>query len=291
MSRIHRILSRAERDGTMTRLTWPLERHGGDSLPAAAGGWDIATTAIDATSDPDGPPPGADQAADPTLLGARPVFGVKLDRMMVTALDPFSAAAEHYRSLRSRIAREEGGVPRRVILATSPGRGDGTSVTVGNLALAMAQEFDRRALVIDADLRHARLHTLLGIAREPGLVDVLTGSARLEEALVSLPGHRLVVLPAGAAHTQPAELLGSAPMRRLLELLRQRFDRLLVDSAPAPLADSAALQPLADGVLLVVRAGVTPRPDIERALGAIPAPRLMGMVLNASRTADGLSTA
>jgi capsular exopolysaccharide synthesis family protein len=211
--------------------------------------------------------------------------------MLVAAVEPFSAAAEQYRSLRTRIAQLDAESPRHILAVTSPTRGDGKSVTVLNLALSMAQEFDRRTLLIDADLRHARLHTLLGIPREPGLADVLIGTTSIDEALVTLPGHRLQVLPAGAVHTQPAELLGSTSMRRLVEGLRRHFDRVVIDTATAQSADTGALEACFDGALVVVRAGRTARPAIERALASIPPAKLVGMVLNDSRAGDGLSGA
>jgi Mrp family chromosome partitioning ATPase len=120
---------------------------------------------------------------------------------------------------------------------------------------------------------------------------VLSGAKAIDEALVTLPGHRLQVLPAGAVHTQPSELLGSGAMRRLVEGLRRHFDRVVFDCAAAETADAGALEPNLDGTLIVVRAGRTPKPAIERALAAVPAAKLMGLVLNDSRTADGLSGA
>lgn len=281
MSRIHRILSKAEQDGTVTRLTWPPDAPGADEGLPAATGWRPLPAAFD-------PLPVAPGEAT-ELVGGRPVFGVKMSRLLVTAHEPFSAAAEQYRLLRTRMSQTEGDDPRRVISVTSPGRGEGKSVTAANLALALAQEFERRTLLVDADLRHARLHTLLGITREPGLVDVLDGSAPLEEALLTLPGHRLQVLPAGSAHTQPAELLASAQMKRLFELLRRSFDRVVVDSAAAQTSDAGALDGLLDGTLLVVRAGRSTRPAIARALSLIPATQFLGLVLNDSRRPDGPS--
>ena len=246
--------------------------------------WRVETArAADRTPLPD--PPGVNGS---DYVG-RPVFGVKLSRLLVAAVDPFSAAAEQYRSLRTRIAQLDAESPRQVLAVTSPTRGDGKTLTALNLALSMAQEFDRRTLLLDADLRHARLHLLLGIPREPGLVDVLSGTTSMDEALVTLPGHRLQVLPAGAGHTQPAELLGSTPMRRLIDGLRRHFDRVVIDTAPAQSADTGALECCFDGALVVVRAGRTTRPAIERALTAIPAAKLVGMVLNDSRAADGLT--
>jgi len=112
---------------------------------------------------------------------------------------------------------------------------------------------------------------------------VLGGSASLEDALVLLPDVHLAVLPAGQPPAQPAELLGSVGMRRVLEALRSRFDRVIVDVPPViPLADVGVLAVQCDGVLLVVRAGVTPKPLIERALGTFDAERLLGIVLNES---------
>jgi Mrp family chromosome partitioning ATPase len=98
-----------------------------------------------------------------------------------------------------------------------------------------------------------------------------------------------VVLPAGSAHTQPTELLASSQMRQLFEMLRRQFDRIVVDAASAQTADTGALQTAVDGVLVVVRAGHTPRPAIERALESIPTARMLGLVLNDSRSLDALA--
>jgi len=288
MSRIHQILSKAERDGTMAGLTLPDFEVRDAEAPAHS----PSTWRNEPSRPPDSEPiADAVHGVNGTAYVGRPVFGVKLNKMLVAAVEPFSAAAEQYRSLRTRIAQLDAESPRHILAVTSPTRGDGKTVTVLNLALSMAQEFDRRTLLIDADLRHARLHTLLGIPREPGLADVLIGATSIDEALVTLPGHRLQVLPAGAVHTQPAELLGSTPMRRLIEGLRRHFDRVVIDTAPAQSADTGALESCFDGALVVVRAGRTARPAIERALASIPPAKLVGMVLNDSRAGDGLSGA
>ena len=98
-----------------------------------------------------------------------------------------------------------------------------------------------------------------------------------------LPEHNLTLLPAGAAPINPAELLGSTAMRRMLDHLRTRFDRVILDTPPVlPLADVAILAPLVDGSMMVVRAGVTPKPAIENALRAFDSSRLLGVVLNES---------
>jgi capsular exopolysaccharide synthesis family protein len=287
MSRVHRILSRADRDGTTRHLVPVFER----DRPEPDGPIELRPRPIAWTSRDDRPALAAEAESIERLDGdselpvpARPVFGATLDRDLVAALAPYGPAAEQYRSLRTRIAQIEHAGPRRVLLVTSPGAGDGKTVTVANLALTMAQEFQRQVLVMDADLRSARLHDCLGISREPGLSDVLTGAASLDEALVSLSEYRLIALPAGKAHDRPAELLGSEPMRRLMEGLARRFDRVLVDTTAAHFADAGVVEALADGVLLVVRAGRTSRPAIARALGLVPRTKLLGLVLNDART-------
>jgi succinoglycan biosynthesis transport protein ExoP len=115
----------------------------------------------------------------------------------------------------------------------------------------------------------------------PGLTDVLMGGASIDEALVTVPEHRLTILPAGIVPTQPAELLGSVSMRRVLDGLRTRFDRIIIDMPPAsPLADVSVASGMVDGVLMIVRAGVTPKPAIERALSGLDTAKVLGLVLN-----------
>ncbi|PYR14236.1 MAG: capsular biosynthesis protein [Acidobacteria bacterium] len=190
-------------------------------------------------------------------------------------------AAEQYRALRTRIAHTETGGAVNVVLVTSPGRGDGKSLTAANLGLAMAQEYQQRICVVDADLRASLQQRLFGLAEGVGLSDVLTGRAALEEALVTVEEHHITVLPAGSPSAHPAELLGTTAMRRVIESLRSRFDRVIIDSpAATPLADVSILAPLVDSVILVVRAGMTSKPAIHDAIGAIDAGKLLGIVLN-----------
>jgi len=145
----------------------------------------------------------------------------------------------------------------------------------------MAQEFQQRVLLLDADLRRPSVHRLFGVPAGPGLADVLMGGAELDGVLVHVPEHHLTLLPAGSVPGHPAELLGSAAMRRVLDSLRTRFDRILIDMPPvAPLADLHIVAPMADAVLMIVRAGVTPKPAIERALSGLDMSKVLGLVLN-----------
>jgi protein-tyrosine kinase len=268
MSRIQDILSKAERDGNV--------RHSHDGGPRQ--GPPVEAPAPSAPRRVDRAPL---REARPLPETLREVRSARIDPLLVAAVASHSLTAEQYRTLRTRLVMLEEGRARRVLLVTSPAKGDGKSITAANLALTMAQEFNHKVVLVDADLRRPTVHALLGIPQQPGVVDVLGGSASLEDALVALPDVHLAVVPAGLPPAQPAELLGSAGMRRLLETLRSRFDRVIVDMPPViPLADVGVLAPQCDGVLLVVRAGVTPKPLIERALGTFDTERLLGVVLN-----------
>jgi protein-tyrosine kinase len=285
MSRIQEILSKAERDGTARRtrglsgdghlsptIAIP-PRHAPPSTPSydeagphAPPAWNPAATA-----------PAAD------LESPAPVPAGALDMHLVAALAPQSLAAEQYRSLRTRIKRAEGNRAIRTIVVTSPSKGDGKSLTAANLAITMAQEFQQRVLLVDADLRRPAVHRMFGIQEGQGLSDVLMGAIDLNQALIEVPEYHLTLLPAGSLPSHPAELLGSATMRRVLDTLRTRFDRILIDMPPvAPLADLHIVAPMADGLLMIVRAGITPKPAIERALSGLDMSKVLGLVLNES---------
>ncbi len=279
MSRIQQVLQKAERDGTARRTRGVGELAIGQLprtpiLVGADDGVPLRVEVVDRV-----PPTLSDAAVQETT--PRLEAEVRPHPLLVAATAPHSPAAERYRSLRTRIAQTEGAAPRRVLMMTSPGRGEGKSMTTLNLGITMAQEFHRRILVIDADLRRPTLHLLLGLAQSPGLSDVLLGGASLEEALVTIPDYRLTVLPAGIPTEQPSELLGSSAMRRVLDQLRTSFDRVLLDTPPAGgLADAGVLAHLADSILLIVRAGRTLKPAIERSLSELETSKVLGLVLN-----------
>lgn len=283
MSRIQEILNKAEREGTVRRTRGLSDHPAPAPVPAPQ-----AQRAPAAVIDPPSAPwtPGATAPAlDPVdATGVSPL----LDGRLVAAIAPQAAAAERYRLLRTRIKQAERGRAVRSIVITSPSKGDGKSLTAANLALTMAQEFHQRVLLVDGDLRRPAIARLFGIPEGPGLTEVLLGVADLESTLVRLPDQHLTVLPAGAPPAQPAELLGSATMRRVLDSLGTRFDRILIDMPPvAPLADVHVMSPMIDGLLMIVRAGSTPKPAIERALTGLDMGKVLGLVLNAAGDGDG----
>jgi len=273
MSRIQNILDKADREGAVRRI-----RPVADQAVAGVAAVEPAATFMPPPLDIPGIDPPAE--AEP-VSSTRVISGAHLSARLITAATSGAVAAEQYRALRTRIAHTETGGPVGVLLVTSPGRGDGKSLTVANLGLTMAQEYQQRICVVDADFRASHQHKLFGLPDGPGLSDVLTGRAALEEALVTLEEHHITVLPIGRPEAHPAELLGTTAMRRVIETLRSRFDRVIIDSpAATPLADVGILTPLVDSVILVVRAGITSKPAIHDAIGTIDAGKLLGVVLN-----------
>src|SRR3954462_4206073 len=283
MSRIQEILKKAERDGSVHRTRAvvadaPLvtDRPAIHERPVMTERAHVGDRPATASASALGDPPEVVIPRAP-----RTTVPATIDPRLVAAPAAQSLPAEQYRPLRTRVARAQNGRPLRALIITSPNKGDGKSLTAANLALTMAQEYNQRVLLLDADLRRPSLHRLFGISDTPGLTDVLMGGASIDEALVTVPEHRLTILPAGIVPTQPAELLGSASMRRILDGLRTRFDRIIIDMPPAsPLADVSVASGMVDGVLMIVRAGVTPKPAIERALSGLDTAKVLGLVLN-----------
>jgi protein-tyrosine kinase len=278
MSRIQEILKKAERDGGVHRTRAIVTDRPATSVAHAL----VDTPPVSRVEAPVVDPPAIGFApATPVSPAVARHASTHVDPRLVAANAPQSLAAEQYRLLRTRVTRAENGRAFRSIIITSPNKGDGKSLTAANLALTMAQDPQQRVLLLDADLRRPSIHRLFGISETPGLSDILMGGATLDESLVTVPDQRLTVLPSGLIPSQPAELLGSTGMRRLLDALRARFDRILIDMPPvAPLADVAIASTMADGVLMIVRAGVTPKPAIERALSGIEGGKVLGLVLN-----------
>jgi capsular exopolysaccharide synthesis family protein len=270
MSRIQNVLDKAEREGALRR-TRAVSDPARDNVPPAGRSRSGA-----GTSD------AHEIAAAAALDTAGTVIGkTALDALLVAGRDPASVGAEQYRALRTRLLHREKGAADQVLLVTSPSRGDGRSLMAANLGLTMAQDNQRRICVVDADLRSPQQRRLFGLGERPGLSDVLVKRAALEEAFVTIESHQIVVLPAGTPAANPAELLGTMTMRRVLHALRSRFDGVIVDApAASPLADVGILTPLVDGVVLIVRAGVTAKPAIHDAVAAIDPAKLVGVVLN-----------
>lgn len=204
-----------------------------------------------------------------------------LNKRRIALLQPQSFVAEQFRSLRARIDSLGASQPLRTIAITSAGPGDGKTMAAVNLALVMSMGVSSRILLVDCDLRRPRVHESLGLRVEAGLAEVLRGAAELEDALITVEGTTLQVLPVRSLPPNPSELLASGRMRELVEKLVVRFDRVIFDLPPMlGLPDAKVVSDLCDGILFVVRAHVTPQEDVQSALEVVDRGRLLGVVLN-----------
>lgn len=196
---------------------------------------------------------------------------------------PGSPIAERYRRLRLRL--DQGIVddpkPRQVTVVTSPVPGEGKTTTATNLALAYTEDREKRVLLIDADLRRPSVARYIQPKPTLGLTEVLTDQAPVEHALVEMADTKLWVLPAGSPTETPLELLQSERFSGLLRDLREEFDRIVIDAPPTvPFTDAALLQTVSDGVLVVVRVGMTTKQLIFRAMESLSGGVVLGVVLN-----------
>jgi polysaccharide biosynthesis transport protein len=197
--------------------------------------------------------------------------------------DARSPIAESYRHLRTSLLLSSAGQPPKTILVTSSQPSEGKTTTAINTAFMLAQT-GAEVLIIDCDLRRPRLHAHFGVPNTKGLTNWLSGETDIESLMQSYPQqNNLKFLTSGPVPPNPAELLGSDEMRKLLSILTDRFAHVVIDSPPAiSFTDASILSTMVDGVVLVVHGGRSSRAVVRRAkqqlldVGA----HIFGVVLN-----------
>lgn len=201
--------------------------------------------------------------------------------------------ADHYRQIKRPVVEKAlAGPPEmRIVLVSSALPGDGKTFTSINLALSMARERDISVLLVDADGPRSRISEVLGIRTEPGLLDALADeNVDLESLILRTDIRGLDVLPAGRFIENSTELLASVRMREIAARLVARNPRRLIlfDSAPLLVSSEArVLLGIPGQILLVVRAGVTPRQAILEAVGCVEKIKLQGLILNQTHFQKG----
>jgi capsular exopolysaccharide synthesis family protein len=195
--------------------------------------------------------------------------------------DDNARGTEEYRTLRSRLYHVREKMALKKILVTSALPKEGKSFTSANLAQVLVRQHGRRALLIDADLRGPRLHTMLGTAASPGLSDYLAGRADEFSIMQRGPMENLFFIPSGEQISDPAEMVANGRLKLLLERVEALFDWIIIDSPPAvPVSDAGILGKSCDGVLMVVRSSSTPFDMARRAREEFSDEALIGVVLN-----------
>lgn len=203
-------------------------------------------------------------------------------KLLFTNGNAQQSGAEEFRRLRSNLYQLRNSRELRTVLVTSAIPSEGKSFITANLAQAITRQRERRVLVIDADLRLSTLHKALGAPQTPGLTDYLRGDVDEMNAIQRGPAENLFFIAGGTPTTNPLELLGNGRFRKLLDRVTPVFDWVILDSPPMlPVSDTSVMAEHCDGVLLVVRAKMTPFDVIQKVKKQIGDKKILGVVLNA----------
>jgi protein-tyrosine kinase len=223
------------------------------------------------------------ETARPATHSAR-IATALLDEHLVSLQAPSTAAAEQYRVLRHLVETLRRRANLQIVGVTSPGVGDGKSVTAINLAGALAQSEDARVLLIDMDLRRPALARYLALGEtRPTLADALgTPGLPLKDAVVSVPRFNLSLLRAPVSVAAPYELLRSPKLEALLAEARQEYDYVVIDTPPfVPFPDCRLISKSVDGFVVVVASNRTQRGLLAETLKAMDPDKAVGFVFNA----------
>lgn len=212
---------------------------------------------------------------------AKPGWKLNPDYAVFLNEDSSDQCAEQFRTLRSRLYRLREKKSIRTLLVTSACSGDGKSFVALNLAQAIVRQQDRRALLIDADLRASSLHVRMGAPSGPGLADYLGGEADEFSVIQADAKEDLFFIAAGKPVSNPTELLANNRLPSLLTRLAPIFEWIIVDAPPVlPVSDASVLARMCEGVIFVMRAGVTPLDLAQTACQEFRENNLLGAVLN-----------
>lgn len=195
--------------------------------------------------------------------------------------NPRVAAAEAYRTVRTSVLLSSAGGLHSVVI-TSATPSEGKTALSANLAIVLAQ-LGQDVLLVDADMRKARLHELFKVSNRKGLVNHLASDADADEIIQKTDVPGLYLVPAGPAPPNPSELLSSKKMREFVEMVKDRFDYVVFDSPPVlAVTDASVLGTLVDGTILCIAAGQVTRDAAEGAIDrmSIGNVHLLGAVLN-----------
>jgi exopolysaccharide/PEP-CTERM locus tyrosine autokinase len=206
-----------------------------------------------------------------------------LNESLIASIQPGSLAAEQFRKLRINLRNIKLPEPPKTILVTSAKEAEGKTTVSANLAVTISQELNSHALLVEADIRNPVLKEWFGCKSSKGLTDYLCNDTDISSIIEKTALEKLNIICCGDIKNNPVELIGSKKMECLLHELKSRYpDRyIIIDSSPLlTTSEPNVLMKLVDSVLLVIRAGYTPREEIMEALSHLKRESIIGIVLN-----------
>ena len=218
--------------------------------------------------------------ADTRNAEPRSSFGNGVVEKLVIEGQSDTVLVEQYRRMAAVLHHSQQQRQTRIVMIASAVPAEGKTLTATNLSLTLSQSYQKRVLLIDADLRRPTLHSLFGVPNDAGL-----STSLVEPQLTRLPVRQvynnLWLLPAGRPDPNPTSLLTSEAMKQLLLDAATQFDWVMVDTPPVGLMpDANLLAAMIDAAIVVVNAGATPYPLVQKAVASIGVDRVLGVVLN-----------
>jgi protein-tyrosine kinase len=285
----------------MSRIEDAMKRAGGTAAGDAYANLDTASVAgvyADALPLPADMPAGSADLRQDDGAGTRDIaipgttpddglfesYGTVAEQKLVVNAETPPIAREQYRRLAATLHHVQSERGIKSVMVASALAEEGKTLTAVNLALTLSESYQRRVLLIDADLRRPNVHGAFGIDNVVGLSDALKAKDERRLPLIHV-SPRLSVLPAGKPNPDPMDVLTSSRMLKILDEAGANFDWVIVDTPPVGiLPDANLLAAMVDSAIFVVAAGRTPFAVIRKSIEALGRDRILGVVLN--RAAD-----
>lgn len=277
----------ADNNGSLTNVIGVGKKYSQRALKETIGEPEQAATKIPAANAEQARPAasfGGFRYSQTRVLSVAP--DVLRQRRIVVGSDN-DAVTVAFKTLRTKLLQTMQARGMTTLAITSVHTGAGKTVTAVNLAVAMAMDPNHTVMLVDLDLRRPSVAATLGWKVECGVLDHVLDGVALPAALVHPGMGRLVVLPGRGALSNSSELLASPPVQRFVEEIKGKYDgRVVLFDMPAMSEgdDVLAFTPYVDGILLVVEENKTRRSEIEHALSLLPREKILGTVLNKSKT-------
>lgn len=210
-----------------------------------------------------------DASERPTEVVRSNAYRSDLDPHLVALVDPEGKPAQQYRVLARNLERLAEETAIKSVVVTSAQSGEGRSLSAANLACILAEDENRKVVLVDADLRNPRIHDLFALDNQRGLAEYLSGGTMLEMVVQKCRLKNMWVLPSGRVPGNPADLLSSKRMDDLLTRLGRDYDVAVIDAPPVSTGDPGLLGSRVDGLLMVVRMEQTPEKVVKSAVSML----------------------